>query len=378
MVGIIQEQHPDRARLFMQWKRMDWPILVDSLNLLGVSSVPITLEIDEYGVIRKVHPPLAEADRIEEEFLNRDFTEQGVSGAAPVTLADLNELRTATGAGTAAAWRTFADALVLWGGPDRLGEAIGAYRQALGKKPEDGPTRFRLGVGYRMRYDSEFRQPDDFRMAVESWQAALDVNPNQYIWRRRIQQYGPRLDKPYPFYDWVTSARQEIRNRGETPAALRVEPGGAEFAHPLREFPAEPASPKEPDPEGRIHRDQMGFIVIETVVVPDTRSAESTARVHVVMRPNTAIKAHWNNEAGDLVFWVNPPEGWKVDRTRFTVPNPPETVSLETRTVEIEIRGPARTPDTAVVLPAYALYYVCEDVKGRCLYRRQDITIPLN
>ena len=30
MVGIIQEQHPDRARLFMQWKEMGWPILIDS------------------------------------------------------------------------------------------------------------------------------------------------------------------------------------------------------------------------------------------------------------------------------------------------------------------------------------------------------------
>jgi hypothetical protein len=41
MVGIIQEQHPDRAGLFMQWKQMDWPILVDSLNLLGVAVVPV-------------------------------------------------------------------------------------------------------------------------------------------------------------------------------------------------------------------------------------------------------------------------------------------------------------------------------------------------
>lgn len=30
MVGVIQEQHPDRARLFMQWKEMGWPMLVDS------------------------------------------------------------------------------------------------------------------------------------------------------------------------------------------------------------------------------------------------------------------------------------------------------------------------------------------------------------
>jgi hypothetical protein len=38
LVGIIQEQHPDRCRLFMQWKQMDWPILVDALNLYGVSA----------------------------------------------------------------------------------------------------------------------------------------------------------------------------------------------------------------------------------------------------------------------------------------------------------------------------------------------------
>ncbi len=53
MVGIIQEQHPDRARLFMQWKDMGWPILVDSYDLLEVPVVPITLAIDESGIIRK-------------------------------------------------------------------------------------------------------------------------------------------------------------------------------------------------------------------------------------------------------------------------------------------------------------------------------------
>ena len=48
MVGIIQEQHPDRARLFMQWKGMGWPILVDSLNLLNTTG--LHLASDE-GVI---------------------------------------------------------------------------------------------------------------------------------------------------------------------------------------------------------------------------------------------------------------------------------------------------------------------------------------
>lgn len=39
LAGVVEEQHPDRARLFMQWKRLDWPVVVDSLDLLGVSVV---------------------------------------------------------------------------------------------------------------------------------------------------------------------------------------------------------------------------------------------------------------------------------------------------------------------------------------------------
>ncbi|MFQ5926813.1 MAG: hypothetical protein ACE5MH_05200, partial [Terriglobia bacterium] len=203
MVGIIQEQHPDRARLFMQWKQMGWPILVDSLNLLEVPYVPITLGIDEHGVIRMVHPPLAEAQSIEERFVNRTY-EKPVGVRAPETpLPDLEQLRAATRQGTAEAWRAYANALVLWGGAGWLDEALAAYQRALALEPEHGPTHFRLGVAYRTRYDSSYRQATDFQNAVAHWGKALDTDPNQYIWRRRIQQYGPRLDKPYPFYDWV-------------------------------------------------------------------------------------------------------------------------------------------------------------------------------
>ena len=44
VLGILEEQHPDRARLFMQWKRMDWPLVVDSLNLLEMPAVPVNTE----------------------------------------------------------------------------------------------------------------------------------------------------------------------------------------------------------------------------------------------------------------------------------------------------------------------------------------------
>jgi len=52
MVGIIQEQHPDRARLFMQWKQMGWPVLVNPLNLSELPYFPITLGVDEHVILR--------------------------------------------------------------------------------------------------------------------------------------------------------------------------------------------------------------------------------------------------------------------------------------------------------------------------------------
>jgi hypothetical protein len=370
MVGIILEQHPDRTRLFMQWKGMDWPILIDSFNLLESSAVPITLFIDEYGVIRSVRPGVEELD----DFLNRTYPE-----TAPPPLAglpDFEQLKEATRKNSVGSWRVYARAVSLWGQPSQISEAIEAYQQALEKEPEHGPTNFELGVAYRKRYDSDDRQPEDFQKAVENWGQALDIDPNQYIWRRRIQQYGPRLDKPYSFYDWVTTARQEIAERGDTPAQLPVEPGGAEFAYPTESFETAEAEREDPDPRGRIFRDEKGFVKVETTVVPAAVAAGDTVRIHLVFRPNLQVKAHWNNEVEDLVFWVDPPEGWQVDNHYVTVANPPEAISQETRKVEFELRSPEK-PAGSVTVPAYALYYVCEDIDGTCLYRRQDIPLQV-
>jgi tetratricopeptide (TPR) repeat protein len=373
MAGIIEEQHPDRAQLFMQWKQMSWPVLVDSLDVLGVSEVPITLAIDEYGVIRMVNPDPGE---IEERFLNMTFEKpvnlQGVADRAP----DLDTLKRATQHDTVAAWSTYANALIEWSGPQRTSDAIQAYQRVLRQEPGSGALHFRLGVAYRKRYDSNFRQPGDFQKAVEQWSAALEIDPNQYIWRRRIQQYGPRLDKPYSFYDWVAIARKEIAARGEIPVPLSVEPSGAEFARRSEgSFTAASNTAKEPDPQGRILRDAGQFIKVETAVVPNTRAQEVFERVHVVFRPNPENKTHWNNEAGEFAFWVDAPVGWSVSQHLITIPNPSPEPSLEARDVEFEVKGPKRSLAQPVTLPAYALYYVCEDVHGVCMYRRQDVPI---
>ena len=265
MIGIIQEQHPERCRLFMQWKQMGWPILIDSLNLAGLKGIPRTLALDEHGIVRLTK---AKPEGIEEEFLNVSYPEPENLPSQPDSPPDLGDLKDATDENTVAAWRAYGDALYMWGGEERVEETIAAYQQAVKIDSQDGNTHFRLGVSYRRRHDSAQRKPGDFQKAIDHWAVALDIDPNQYIWRRRIQQFGPRLQKPYPFYDWVTEAREDIRKRGETPAVLIVEPRGAEIASPSKEFTASETTTKEPDAKGRIHRDKRNYVRAEATVVP--------------------------------------------------------------------------------------------------------------
>ncbi|MCH7871932.1 MAG: hypothetical protein IID33_09560, partial [Planctomycetes bacterium] len=311
MVGIIQEQHAQRCRLFMQWKKMDWPIMVDSFGLLNVSAVPITLGIDEHGVVHRL-PRRPNPKQLAEEFLDKEFPKPTKAVAARKT------------GGIRAA-----DALLQKKEMPATSVLIGRYSKVVKAEPSNGEGHFRLGVAYRMRYDSHERQPGDFQNAVASWQRALDVDPNQYIWRRRIQQYGPLLDKPYPFYDWVPKARKQIAARGQTPIELAVEPGGTELAGKGEFSPSKRAT--EPDPRARIDRDESPLIDIQTTVVPATVKPGQTARVHVVMRPNEKARGHWNNEAGELAFWIEPPAGWEVDQRLLSHPNAATDVSNETR-----------------------------------------------
>ncbi len=361
MIGIVQEQHPDRARLFMQWKQMEWPVLVDSLDLLEIDVVPLTLAIDEHGIIRQIHPPLENPDQLRRTFVDVPF--EAPRGVAPNRSVTLDPARQR------------AQDLYRWGGDDEIDTIVDAFADSAGADPEHGYGLFRAGVAVRRRYDSPSARPGDFQRAVHYWEAALTVDPNNYIWRRRIQQYGPRLDKPYPFYDWVPTARAEISARGETPAELVVEPGGAEFAQPAPAFTADATAP--PVIDERILRDDGTYVVAESTLVPGTVAPGASTRAHVTFLPNDAIKAHWNNEVDDLVFWIEPPDEWQVDHRVLTVANPTQTVSLELRTVEFEIRVPDTATDGELKLPGYALYYVCEDVNGICLYRRQDVALTL-
>ncbi len=99
-------------------------------------------------------------------------------------------------------------------------------------------------------------------------------------------------------------------------------------------------------------------------------------RVHLELRPVPEARAHWNNEARGTSIWIDPPEGWAVDRHTVVLPPPGLEVSEEPRRVELELESPAEVRGP-VKIPAYALYYVCEGVDGACLYRRQDLNVTV-
>ena len=365
LIGITQEQHPERLQLYAQWQGLDWPILWDPLNLTESKVVPRFIALDEFGVVRA--NPLRPGE-IERPFLNATFEAPPGHGDGelppPAVHAELLAGERADDLHTACAELLFGDEADLELGLERF--------ERLATEPAD---HFRLGVALRMRADSSRARHGDFQRAIDGWATALALDPNQYIWRRRLQQYGPRLDKPYPFYDWVERARAELLEQGLEPVRLRAALSSSETAQALKAFEA--AAPvAELDPEGAVDRDRGELIELESAVTFSTgsKAGPSAARVHLALRP--LALAHWNNEAEDLRVWLDVPEGWAADRRTLSVPNPPEPEDDLVRRLDFELRPPEGASG-AHTLGGYALYFVCEERDGTCLYRRQDFELDL-
>ncbi|MCH9001115.1 MAG: hypothetical protein IIC02_00955 [Planctomycetes bacterium] len=387
VVGIIQEQHPDRCALFMQWKEMDWPIMVDSLDLLGVSAVPITVLIDEAGVVHKVRARTRDL----EAFLSEppvEFEEAATPQApnldklrAHVSSEDSSDLRDPANLN---ALRYFIDSVFLWGGPQRLDEAILIYQSTLAMH-DDATFAFHLGVALQSRYEKS-HEPDDFARAIKAWSHALASDPNQYIWRRRIQQYGPRLDKPYNFYFWVEQARKEIKARGETPVRLAVEPAGSELAPPAKGRGADgdrsaasvaTSAPSCRETNESLQRDDRSYVAIESIVTPARVRPGQRVRVRVGFQLNPKTRPYWNNEARELAVCLDPPPGLSLGEGSLVFPNPSKAETQEDRAVEFEVTIADEAQPGVVSIPAYALYYVCENKGGKCRYLRKDFAISI-
>ncbi|MFT5301522.1 MAG: hypothetical protein ACI814_002328 [Mariniblastus sp.] len=239
-----------------------------------------------------------------------------------------------------------------------------------------GSGLFRLGVAYRTLFDltnDDGQDPEDFRNAAKAWSAALELNPNQYIWRRRIQQYGPRQIKPYPFYDWVDEAIQEVAARGEVPIKLTVPLSKAEIAQPKRGFESDQGA-VSPDPDARIKLDVENVVGFHATVVPQKIKPSQAVRVHLRFEPSGG---HWNNEADPLEVWVEQNDSGSVSQQRLVHAGQQKPSSDEPRTLEFEFQSDAALKPGTVPLKGYALYYVCTTEDGQCLYRRQNFVVQV-
>lgn len=375
MLGIIQEQHPDRAKLYRQWKQLDWPVLVDSLNRYDVSAVPLAVAINEEGIVENVQ---SNPESYIHQFMKQHKMFNPAKVLPPTAFRHNVDWLTAhaQNVGTADAWRQVGDAYFDLGGNVGMDRAVDAYEQASMIDTRDGRSHFRLGVALKRRSETPFAQAGDAQAAVDHWGRALDDNPNQYIWRRRIQQYGPRLSKPYNFYNWVTQARQQIASRGEEPIHLQTEPTGSEIEQPVK-LAANVGKSAHPnrDEKGRISRDLHKMVQIESMVTPARVQPGQWLRVQSNFKVNQKSMPYWNNEAQGLYVWADVPQGFEMGDGTMICTNPSRPETQEPRAVEFEIKVDKRTPTGSYKIPAYALYYVCQKKGGQCAYLRQDFTI---
>lgn len=385
VVGITQEQHPDRCALFAQWKGLDFPILWDPFGVTGLEVVPVLTGIDEHGVVRVARPRI---DDFEEGFVRRTFEPPGAGVARPPGFRMVEDRLRGPGSSLAALLRAPGDRATLDAGIEALSRAAAA----AGSPRVD----FALGVAHRLRFDTAHARAGDFGAAVGAWAEALAARPNQYIWRRRIQQWGPRLDKPYPFYDWVQRARTEIAARGGSPVELRVPLSGSEVAgrrgdpgtQPVRPVPGAP----EPDPKGKIERDRGALVTLEAVAVPDTdpdRGDGAVVRVHLRLTPVRVEEdgdsgAKWALDTYAPALWVESPEGWTVPGNLWPVPWPAQDegeAELSPIAVDFGVKVPASAfgegDDAAPpTLSGYVVYSVCL-ADGTCVFRRQDLEVTI-
>ena len=374
LLGVTHEQHAERCQLFADWQQFEWPVLHDPINRIECQAVPITVAIDERGVVRSTRPSFA---WVRDEFLAGESPAQPAETVGPsATRPSLEDLvRRAEQTGTAEDWTAVGDATVLWA-PDASASAVRAYQRALAAEPT--PLRhFRLGVALRMKYESSDGQPDDFQHAVNAWKTALQNDPNQYIWRRRIQQYGPRLDKPYPFYDWVPDAIAEMTRRdGRSPAPLRVALSGAEIVEPPDAQDSAPTSAPHPDPQHRVQRDLGRFVRIGPTIVPssqDDQGKEAKFRLHLNFRL-TGL-AEWNNESEPLQVWFESEQSVSLAKRSLLHTNVSRSAtSKEDRVLDV---GLAKNSGETGVVRGFALYSVCEKSTQQCILRRQDFTVPI-
>jgi hypothetical protein len=378
LLGVMEEQHADRCRLFAQWKKItDMPLLHDPLNLAAVDHVPMVVGVDEHGFVRLIDP---DPERLE-DFIHRKFKYDPKQRRPAIeNLPDPKYTERMAGeARNAASWREHGDALILGGLPPQIDEAITSYPRAVEFDANDGLAFFRLGVAYRIRYDRPERQPGDFQAAIDAWQQAVRKTPKNAVCRSRLAQYGLRFERPANLYRWIRTARKQIAERGETPVELAPQPTAVELAKPQTAFRAARSGTTDGDAAGGTPTDDQQLIAFEPIVVPSLSAKNKRyAQVLLVFRPSGRGGVQWDNRGDPLRVWLEPADdGVKFSRKFAAFKNPTAAGSSEERTLNFEVMLPRSSKHWPVTIKGHALYRVSGGGDGAASLLRRDFEVKV-
>lgn len=344
VVGIASEQHRERTALWARWRSIDWPILWDPFNLTGSFAVPNAILVGPDGTVvsMRVRPNGLETllEGLEPAPVSAEADAQA---AAPrPQLAQLDRLAADDPS------RAALEALsrCLWSGRAPTDADLEVLRVRASGDERRADHVFQYGVARRLAYDARGARGPDFGRAVAAWHDAYALTPNQYIWRRRIQQYGPRLDQPYDFYAWCPGAYRE----------LSLEPGFT-FEGALHLTPTELAAPPVDErvvvPAGIEPAPSWSDAVteVEVVAVRGTGEASGTLCVHVTIAAPSGVRLDAvpleSVTVGDRVATSGERFASGVHALRYTVDVPVEVWEadepLPMRVVfECEVKGEER------------------------------------
>ncbi|MFT5304424.1 MAG: hypothetical protein ACI814_005252, partial [Mariniblastus sp.] len=168
VIGVVQEQHAERAQLYKQWKQYKFPIAQDSVTGLGLAVVPVPILLDEFGYVLNARPRISQIELLVNTKVERPTIPAPTLDPVQVdsTWQVLNDAKTNSSESSMSA----GDALLRAGNFESTRAAIKCYQAAIeravtAKSTElQGSGLFRLGVAYRTLFDltnDDGKDPED-------------------------------------------------------------------------------------------------------------------------------------------------------------------------------------------------------------------------
>lgn len=223
VLAVSHDASPAQARLFFQWKKIDWPLAHDVINHCGVETLPLALYINEKGIIKQIDPEpeklakrLAKAKALKPREIPESDREQLVE--PKITRRAASEGRSAD------SLCIHGDALVVAGQPPQIDEAIEVYKKATNEAPEMAKAWFGLGVAHHMRaklnQSADPSAADDGKAATAAWKKVRELAPDNQVFKIEIEEFKAKPAALKKLFEWVEEAKKEISDRGDKPVEV--------------------------------------------------------------------------------------------------------------------------------------------------------------